>query len=348
MKKLSFIDKFLFVLNSLLAAISLVAFLSYFISPVKLPLVSFIGLSIPFLLCFNIIFILFWVIKLKRQFLVSTVVLLVGIQYVSKFYSFTESNIILNDDVKIMTYNVRMFNLYKWIVKDGVDQEIYDFINKETPDILCIQEFDPKAELGFKYPYKFIKKSEKNGRFGHAIFSKYKIIKSGALDFENSGNNTLFADIVKEKDTFRVYNVHLESLHINPKKEHFNQENSERLRIRIGNSFKKQADQVSQILQHQAEIHYKSIICGDFNNTAFSFIYKQLKRGKNDAFELAGKGFGKTYDFEFPLRIDFILTDKDITVNNFKTYSVNHSDHFPIMARINFLPTEESISFQPN
>ena len=159
MKNLSFIDKILFFLNSLLAAISLVAFLSYFVSPVKVPLVSFIGLSIPFLLCLNIVFILFWAIKLRRQFLLSTIVLLIGIQYVSKFYSFTESNIILNDDIKIMTYNVRMFNLYKWIVEDGVDQEIYDFINEEKPDILCIQEFDPKADLGFKYAYKFTKKS---------------------------------------------------------------------------------------------------------------------------------------------------------------------------------------------
>lgn len=340
MKGLSFIDKLLFVVNSFLAAISLVAFLSYFVSPVDVALVSFIGLSIPFLLCLNIIFIIFWAIKLKRQFLLSTIVLLIGIQYVSKLYSFNERTIILSDDIKIMNYNVRMFNLYKWIVKDGVDQEIYNFINEKDPDILCIQEFDPKADLGFKFPYKFIKKSDKNGRFGHAIFSKYKIIKSDALNFSNSGNNTLFADIVKNKDTFRVYNVHLESLKINPKNEHFNQEISEKLRIRLGNSFKKQATQVEQIIKHQKDIHYKTIICGDFNNTAFSYIYKQLKRDKNDAFEIAGEGFGKTYDFEFPLRIDFILTDKDIVVNNFKTFDIQLSDHYPIMARINFGETD--------
>ncbi len=336
MKKLSFIDKLLFIINSVLALISLVAFLSYFVSPVDVALVSFIGLSIPVLLCLNIIFILFWAIKLKKQFLLSTVVLLVGIQYVSKFYSFTETKILLTDDVKIMNYNVRMFNLYKWIVEDGVDEQIYTFIKDQDPDILCLQEFDPKAKLGFKYPYSYIKKSDKNARFGHAIFSKYKIIKSDALNFENSSNNTLFADIVKGKDTFRVYNVHLESLKINPKKEHFNQETSDRLRVRIGNSFKKQAIQVEQIIQHQKQSSYKSIICGDFNNTAFSYIYKQLKRDKNDAFMLAGEGFGKTYDFEFPLRIDFILTDKDIVVNNFKTFDLKLSDHYPIMARINF------------
>lgn len=336
MKKLSFTNKLLVVVNSIVAAISLVAFLSYFISPNTISLVSFIGLSIPFLLIFNILFIIYWVLSFKKQFLISTIVLLIGIQYVTKLYSFSEKKVLLTDDIKIMSYNVRMFNLYNWIEKEGIDQSIYEFINNQKPDILCIQEFNPKAKLGFNYPYRYIKRSEKNGQFGHAIFSKYKIINSESLNFSNSGNNTIFADIVKNKDTFRIYNVHLESLKINPKNENFNQEISEKLRIRLENSFKKQANQAELIIQHQKQSNFKSIICGDFNNTAFSYVYKQLKRDKNDAFEIAGYGFGKTYDFQFPLRIDFILTDKTITVNNFKTFNIDYSDHYPIMARINF------------
>ncbi|WP_372746301.1 endonuclease/exonuclease/phosphatase family protein [Lutibacter sp.] len=336
MKNLPFIDKLLFIANSIVAAISLVAFLSYFISPNTISLVSFVGLSIPFVLILNILFIVYWILRFKKQFLISTLVLLIGIQYVTKLYSFSEKKVFQPDDIKIMNYNVRMFNLYNWIDEANVDQKIYAFINEQQPDILCLQEFNPKANLGFNFPYKYIKRSQKNGQFGHAIFSKYKIIKSESLNFSNSGNNTIFADIVKGKDTFRVYNVHLESLKINPKNEHFNQEISEKLRIRLENSFKKQANQVELIIQHQKKINYKSIICGDFNNTAFSYVYKQLKRNKNDAFEIAGKGFGKTYDFEFPLRIDFILTDKEITVNNFKTFDVKYSDHYPIMARFNF------------
>ena len=115
-----------------------------------------------------------------------------------------------------------------------------------------------------------------------------------------------------------------------------NIQNSEKLKIRVENAFKKQANQASLILQHQEKSKYKSIICGDFNNTAFSWVYKNLKEGKNDAFEKAGKGFGDTYVFPFPFRIDFILTDKKMEVNNFKTYDVKYSDHYPIMARVRF------------
>ena len=77
------------------------------------------------------------------------------------------------------------------------------------------------------------------------------------------------------------------------------------------------------------------IICGDFNNTAFSYVYKEIKGGLQDAFKIAGNGFGRTYDFKFfPTRIDFILVDETITVDSFKTYDNHYSDHFPVMAKV--------------
>lgn len=340
MKNLSLLNKLLVVVNTLFATLLLISYLSYFVSPNTISLVSFIGLSIPLLIIVNVIFVIYWLVQLKRQFLISTIILLIGIQYLTKFYSFSEKKVLLTTDVKIMSYNVRMFNLYNWIDKENVDKDIYTFIKDQDPDILCIQEFHSAKKIGFKFPYKHIKYSNQNNHFGHAIYSKYKIINSGSLNFSNSGNNALFVDVLKGKDTLRVYNIHLESLKINPKKENFNQEISEKLRIRLENSFKKQANQVELLIQHQNKIKFNSIICGDFNNTAFSYVYKQLKRNKNDAFVIAGKGFGKTYDFEFPIRIDFILTDKRITVNNFKTFDVKYSDHYPIMARINFSKNE--------
>ncbi|PHS51333.1 MAG: endonuclease [Lutibacter sp.] len=336
MKKLSFFDKFIVIVNSLLATALFISFLSYYISPNTISFISFFSLSIPILIIINLIFIIYWALKLKRQFLISTIILLIGFQYITKLYSLEEKKILLSTDVKVMSYNVRMFNIYNWIDEEHINQKIYDFINSKEPDILCLQEFDPAADIGFKYPYQYIKVSKKNNRFGHAIFSKYKIISSGSLNFSNSSNNAIFIDILRNNDTIRVYNVHLESLSINPKEDYFKQENSEKLKIRVESAFKKQANQASLIIEHQEKTTFKSIICGDFNNTAFSWVYHQLKNDKNDAFEVAGKGFGRTFDFAFPLRIDFILTDERIEINNFKTFEVNYSDHYPIMARLQF------------
>lgn len=58
--------------------------------------------------------------------------------------------------------------------------------------------------------------------YGIAMFSKYPMIARGDVMFEAQGvqdfNYCIFADIVKGADTFRVYNVHLQSirLHTDP------------------------------------------------------------------------------------------------------------------------------------
>jgi len=339
LKKLSLLDKLLFIVNLVLALTLLFSYSSYYISPNTFAFISVLSLFIPFLLLLNGIFCVYWILKFKKAFLLSFFTLLIGFQYVFAMYGLTEKKVLLNNDLKIMSYNVRMFNVYKWIDDATIEKKIYDFIKAKDPDILTIQEYHDTKTIGFKYPYKYVVMSQNNNNFGHAIFSKYKIIDKGSIHFSKSGNNAIFVDVIKGRDTLRVYNVHLESLKISPEKEEISQKNSEKLKIRLEKAFKIQANQVALILNHQQNCKHKSIICGDFNNTAFSWAYKQLKKGKNDAFEIAGGGFGNTFDFPFPFpfRIDFILTDKSIGIHNFKTYNkIKYSDHYPIMARLDF------------
>ncbi|HEY9167863.1 MAG TPA: endonuclease/exonuclease/phosphatase family protein [Lutibacter sp.] len=336
MKNLALFDKFLFILNSLFATLLILSYLNYYISPVTISFFALISLIIPVLIVINIIFMIYWLIRLKKQIFLSLFVLAIGYQYLTVFYSFKEKKVVLTDDITIMSYNVRMFNLYKWIDEKNIDEKIYDFINSKEPDILCVQEFHSSLKKGLDYPYEYVKISNQNNHFGQAIFSKFKIINSGSLNFSKSGNNAIFADIIRNRDTIRVYNIHLESLNLNPKEDYFTQENSEKFKRRVEQAFKLQTHQAKLIVDHIEKTNLKSIICGDFNNTAFSYVYHQLRKDKNDAFEVAGKGFGQTYDYKLPVRIDYILTDKRIEVNNFKTFDVKFSDHFPIMARINF------------
>ena len=82
------------------------------------------------------------------------------------------------------------------------------------------------------------------------------------------------------------------------------------------------------------------VIAGDFNNTAYSYVYKLIKADQKDAFVTAGNGFGRTYDFKFfPVRIDFILVDERFDINGFKTFDVKYSDHYPIQAKISLNTT---------
>lgn len=235
-----------------------------------------------------------------------------------------------------MSYNVRMMNYYKWIQSKNIDKKIVDFIHKKEPDILALQEYYDTSTQNLNYKYKYFVPKSKRKKFGLSIFSKYKIINKGSLNFKQSANNAIFIDIIKNKDTIRVYNIHLQSLKINPDKENFGQENSEKLVERLKKGFIQQATQTEQFLKHEQQFKGKKIICGDLNNTAYSWVYNQISKNKQDAFVKAGAGFGKTFNYFFPMRIDFIFTDETTTINNFKTFSEKYSDHYPIMARVNW------------
>ncbi|GAA4269896.1 endonuclease/exonuclease/phosphatase family protein [Hyunsoonleella aestuarii] len=252
-------------------------------------------------------------------------------------YKFSsEKNIEDENNFKVMNYNVRLFNLYDWIPEDNIETKITSFIKAEVPDILSIQEYHPHKNIDLSFfKYKYEKLSGKKTKYGQAIFSQFPIVNSGSIEFPNTGNNAVFADVVKNLDTIRVYNIHLESLHLNTNVEDLKNEDSERLLKRIGNTFKMQQFQTELFLMHKEKCKYKMVVCGDFNNTAFSYVYRRIKGGLNDTFKEAGGGFGRTYDFKFfPIRIDFIFSDESFAVNGFKTYDERFSDHYPVMTTL--------------
>jgi endonuclease/exonuclease/phosphatase family metal-dependent hydrolase len=83
---------------------------------------------------------------------------------------------------------------------------------------------------------------------------------------------------------------------------------------------------------------YPLIICGDMNNSAFSYVYRNIKGKLRDTFEEAGQGFGATYKFRYyPARIDYIFADERMKVKQFESFSdFENSDHYPIMAKLSF------------
>lgn len=336
MKKLSAIDTLLYIINVLVAIILLASYLNYFISPASFKYFAFLSLAVPILILVNLVFCIYWMLKFKKQFLLSFFILAIGFFYLTKFYGLQEKKIIMGSDLKVMSYNVRLFNLYDWSEEQNLPEKIEALIAAKNPDIISFQEYASNKQIEKTYRHTYIKWATSRKKSGQAIFSKYPIVKKGSFDFENSGNNAIYVDILKNEDTLRVYNVHLESLRLSKEETTLPSENSKAIEEKATHSFLKQSEQADLIAEHIAKISHKSIITGDFNNNAFSYVYHQLNINKNDAFEVAGKGFGKTFDYLFPMRIDFILVDERIKINNFKTYSEKFSDHYPIMARIDF------------
>jgi endonuclease/exonuclease/phosphatase family metal-dependent hydrolase len=333
MKNLSFLDKFIYLINSFLATLLLLSYFLPYISPKTVPVFAVLAIFVPFLIILNITFTIYWVVKLKKQFFLSTIILIIGFFISLPLFKFSGNTSSLNNDLKVMSYNVKSFDLF-----NNNKQKINgnDFIISKNPDVLIIQEYYKTKKIKFTFPYQFIKTKPSNTNIGMAIYSKFKIINSGSLDFKDTSNNIIFVDILKEKDTIRIYNIHLQSLRIKPNEENFGEKDSKKLLQRLNKVFKSQATQTEQFLAHEKQWIGKKIICGDFNNTAYSWVYKQISKDKKDAFIEAGKGFNKTYDYWFPMRIDFILTDKTAIINQFTSFQEKYSDHFPIQARINW------------
>lgn len=337
MKQLSTINKIIYTINIVVAFVLLLAFVLPFLPPKAFSMLSVLNLGVPFLILSNVLFFLYWLFRVRKQLVLSLVVLVIGQLFFGSLYKFSSSKKVENpNNFKVMNYNVRLFNLFNWRPEKDVDMKIIDFIKEEAPAILCIQDYHPRKnnDLSF-FKYKYEHLSGKKIKHGQAIFSQFPIINSGSVEFPNTSNNAIFADVVKGKDTIRVYNLHLESLRINTQIDSLKNENSERLFYRVGSTFKMQQSQTELLLSHKEQCRYKIIICGDFNNTAFSYVYRKIKGNLNDTFLEAGNGFGRTHEFKFfPVRIDYIFTDKAFSVNGFKAYNEHFSDHYPIAATL--------------
>lgn len=337
MKKLNLFNKLVFFLNSIAATLLLLSYILPYVEPKRFAFVSVLSLTVPFLIIVNLLFVIYWLLMVKKQLLLSLIVLLIGFTYVTSLYKFSASkHLEFTENIAVMNYNVRLFNLFKWITDTDVTKEISAFINEKDPDIISMQEYRPDDGLLLKGYYKFEALSGDKIRNGQAIFSKFPIINKGSIEFPNTYNNAIFVDVVKGADTIRVYNVHLQSLKIDASKDPLKNETSENLFKRVGNTFRMQQAQADLFLEHKAKCSYKIIVCGDLNNTAYSYVYNTIKGDDlKDTFVQAGNGFGRSFDFKFfPVRIDFIMVDDDFEINGFKTFDVKLSDHFPIMSTV--------------
>lgn len=363
-KKVSFKVKLLVLLNLLSALLLLVCAYSNRISPETMWPAAFLGFSFPFVLSVNIFFILFWIVFLRLYFLISlTAILLSWAQFGATFKFPFSGNDKIETPIKLMSYNVRLFDIYEWQKKEHpghYNQEIIDFIALQKPDILCLQEFytggrhqlNYEDSLAGKTHLKYakvepIKSRDKTLPFGLATFSKYPIINTFKQEFSNSTINfCLITDIVIARDTIRIVNTHLESVKFGKEDYNFVNElannninnkitdNSRAILAKMARAYRKRAPQADELAEFIRRSPYKVLLFGDFNDTPVSYTYHTVNQTLNDAFASAGQGLGYTYSNFLALRLDYIMFDKSIKCNKYRVLRHNYSDHYPVIAEI--------------
>ena len=350
MKKSGILEKFVFWINCIAAFFLIVSFVLPYLPPKNYPIISLLSLVVSPLILLNIIFALYWLLRGRLKLLLSTVILIMAYFFFNSFVEFSSEGDPSQFDstLKVMSYNVHLFNLYD---EDSLSN-VSEFIESTNPDVVCIQEYDRSTEVKFsEYPYQYIyHRKIKNDRgrvqeinFGHAILSKYPIINKGAFDFADTYNNGLYVDIVKSQDTIRVYNLHLESMGVVAKVSYLQEADTKKLLGRISNRFRAQQSQIEEVLAHKINSPYPVLFAGDFNNTPFSYVYREMTKGMKDSYLERGNGLGTTYFFDsYPMRIDYILASETFEILNFETIKKTFSDHYPIVTTVGWSPISQT------
>jgi endonuclease/exonuclease/phosphatase family metal-dependent hydrolase len=367
----SFLGKFIFGLNIAAGVGLLFSYLALYISPEHFWMLAFMGLGFPFLYLLNVLFVFYWLVVRWRRALISGALLLLGIGKISTIYQFNKPasrETILeyktaDSAVHILSYNVRLFDLYNWTDNKRTRNKIMDVIRKEQADIICFQEFfydDTKKfntldtlvhiqPARFKHVENTATVKEVN-HWGIATLSRYPIVNRGIIPFKDSTDNiSIFTDVRMYGDTVRVYNLHLESIRFRKKdyealktftgnEDQTNLDGPQLIIERMRRAFIRRARQTDEIRKHLESCPHPIILCGDFNDTPNSYTYHQIAKNLNDAFHEAGSGMGTTYIGMIPfLRIDYILYSPEFfTPLFFRIIPKKLSDHYPISSALRF------------
>ncbi|MFO7617183.1 MAG: endonuclease/exonuclease/phosphatase family protein [Bacteroidales bacterium] len=335
--------------------------LSQHISPATVWPLAFLGLLFPVLIVVQILFLVAFLLMKRKVVVLPLLIILASWPQVNHTFQLVpnrSAGMVETGGVRVMTYNVRLFDLYNWSGNENAASDIIDLIRKNDPDILCLQEMliqekgpfsldGLKEQLG-QMPYSHFDFYDVNPkrRHGLAIFSKYPILGTGGEHFSGSRNMMTYADLSIGTQKVRVFNNHLESTHFERNEfELIDMRGAIETKItrekvnvivdRMKQAYRRRASQADLLNRKINDSPYPVIVCGDFNDAPVSYATFQVRRGLHDAFRSGGRGMGVTFPgMIIPLRIDYILHDKAFRSGSFQTGKVGFSDHRPVCCTI--------------
>lgn len=325
------------------------------LSPEQYWIIGFIGYSIPIFLIIHGLFLIYFILKKSWKIVIPIVVFIVGWPHLRSTIQFSpKQEIESNSLLKVVNFNVRVFNVYDHLKGDDPDMptDMIEWLTGQDAAVLCLQEYynDNSSEVynvsqrikaqGYKYSNINTNKENRIGaQFGQAIFSKLPIVSEGVVSYNNEvKNKAIFVDVLYKQDTIRIYNTHFYSMKL--RVQDFVEEEKELKRLvklkealkRIKRGFIEHSKEADILKAHIGESPYPVILAGDFNDIPYSYTYLSFRSFLQNSFEEAGNGFGFTYN-ESPsfIRIDNQFSSMDFEVVTHDVHEeVKYSDHYPI------------------
>jgi endonuclease/exonuclease/phosphatase family metal-dependent hydrolase len=321
-----------------------------YLHPTRHPALHWLGVLLPLILLFNVLVMLFWIWKRSIWMMVPIAAILICIPFITSMFHWPlRKPAPPEKEVTVATYNIHNQKGENDFL-DG--QQFARFVEVESVDIICLQEFPITGvvrlgliqELSKLLPYYQIS-SRQPGAMNMAIFSRYPIIEMQPVIFvDETDNFSFWVDLDLEGQRVRVFNNHLQTTNINQYKLPLTQglrhtvaqmKKLKRVMEENGSIRTRQADVIRGLLD---ESPYPLIVCGDFNANPASYTYRTIKGKLRDSFREVGKGYGYSYRYLKKLyRIDYIFYSPDsFRAIHYHSPDLAFSDHKPVVVTFDF------------
>ena len=309
---------------------------------------SLLVYALPVLIIGNAVLLLYWLIMRRWHWaLMPFITLLCCIPYIGTLYQFGEPDDAVEKQpgLKIATYNVALFGRE---ASGFMAQDILSEMKKQKVDIVCFQEYsdyagDKKNSDSYKeyFPHMAV------GQGDMVIYSRYPIVKTKNMKFEMTNNSAMWAEINVNDNIYRVYNAHLETTGINgtlhrAAKQQINGvevQSNALINALYGNytvGMIARSGQANQVAMDMRESEVPIIVCGDFNDVPYSYVYNTMLGDKIDGFKECGSGgFMNTFrGGKKQVRIDYIFHDEVLEGVSYYKKELSYSDHYPVFMRL--------------
>ena len=302
---------------------------------------------LPLLIAANVVFLIYWLVLRRFHWAcMPLITILCCIPYMGTLFQFgsQDEKADAQPGMKIASYNVAMFGRE---TSGFMAQDILSEMKKQKVDIACMQEYndfagDKRNSDSYKeyFPYMVV------GNSDMVIYSRYPIVKSENIPFEMTNNSAMWAEIKYNDQVYRVYNVHLETTGINGALHKAAKQEANGIEV-PNNAFMNyvygkytvgmiaRSGQANQLAMNMRESEVPVIVCGDFNDVPYSYVYNTMLCDKIDGFKECGSGLMNTFrGGKKQVRIDYIFHDKSMEGISYYKKELSYSDHYPIFMRI--------------
>ena len=315
-------------------------------NPVKSTAMAMLVYVLPVLVLANVLLLVYWLVRRRWHWAaIPLVTLLCCIPYCGTLVQPRTHNAEADTKagLKIATYNVAMFGRE---TTGFIALDILSHMKKHKVDVLCLQEYndvsgDKLNSDSYKeyFPYMSV------GRHDMVVYSRYPITGSKTMEFDQTNNSAMWADIDVKGKTVRVFNVHLETTGFNR-----TLHNAAKLQLqgakvsdsRIVNAVYGnymlgmigRAGQANIVANEQRMSDEPCIVCGDFNDVPYSYVYNTMLGNLVDGFRECGHGFMYTFRGSKKVRIDYIFHDEQFKGLTYYKQELTYSDHYPVFMKL--------------